>query len=400
MKNACAVPLRGFLLSCLLSCMIALLGGCASAPLSPRTEALFNDRLFGGPSEHIGAEDLFTLSPEMKQYLANRILPDAQVRGSQLGLFDALYAKGQLKLEYDSARTLNAAQAFKARSGNCLSLVIMTGAFAREMGMPVTYQSAFMDESWGRSGDVHFFIGHVNVTLGKNPFHVSKQTNLVIQREENELTIDFLLPQEIRGLNTRVIEEETIIAMYLNNRAAESFSEGKLDDAYWWSRAAIVQDPRFTSAYNTLGVIYRRHGNLPEAQRILAYAMEREPKNAHIMSNMVLVLNDLGRTAEAAELSRKLAQVDPDPAFSYFMEGMVAMRKGEYRTARDLFQKEVKRAPYYHEFHFWLAAAYIGLGDFTRAQGELDIAMQTSTTRSARDLYAAKLDRIKSQTVQ
>ena len=35
----------------------------------------------------------------------------------------------------------------------------MTAAFAKDMGLPVTYQSAFLDESWGRSGDIHFFIG-------------------------------------------------------------------------------------------------------------------------------------------------------------------------------------------------------------------------------------------------
>ncbi len=393
MKNACAT-----LLLTLLSSL--LLAGCVSAPTLSPTDALFHDELFAPPSERIGAEDLFALSPEMKQYLTDRIMPDARSRGTQLGLFDALYAKGQLRLEYDSARTFNAAQAFKARSGNCLSLVIMTAAFAREMGMPVTFQSAFTDESWGRSGSAHFFIGHVNVTLGRAAFHSSKQTNLVIHREENDLTIDFLLPLEVRGLNTRIIEEATIIAMYLNNRAAESFAEGKLDDAYWWARAAIAQDPRFTSAWNTLGVIYRRHGNVAEAQRTFAYAMEREPRNPRVMSNMVLALNDLGRTAEAGELSRKLATIDPDPAFSFFMEGMVAMRKGDYRVARDLFEKEVRRAPYYHEFHFWLAAAYIGLGNVERAQAELASAMQTSTTRNARDLYAAKLDRIKSLTVQ
>jgi Tfp pilus assembly protein PilF len=201
-------------------------------------------------------------------------------------------------------------------------------------------------------------------------------------------------------MNTRVIDEQTIVAMYMNNRAAESFTEGHLDDAYWWARAAIVQDPRFTSAYNTLGVIYKRHGNLQESQRVLAYALEREPRNTHIMSNMVLVLNELGRVSEAKDLSRKLEQIEPDPAFSYFMEGMAAMRKADFKTARDLFAKEVRRAPYYHEFHFWLAVAYIGLGDIEDAQSQLAIAMETSTTRNAHDLYAAKLDRIKAHGLQ
>jgi hypothetical protein len=46
--------------------------------------------------------------------------------------------------------------------------------------------------------------------------------------------------------------------MYLNNRAAERYTLGLIDDAYWWARAAIIQDPRFLSSYNTLGIIYQR----------------------------------------------------------------------------------------------------------------------------------------------
>jgi transglutaminase-like putative cysteine protease len=54
----------------------------------------------------------------------------------------ALYQPDQIRLEYDAAVTRNAAQAFEARTGNCLSLVIMTAALARELGLTVRYQSA------------------------------------------------------------------------------------------------------------------------------------------------------------------------------------------------------------------------------------------------------------------
>jgi hypothetical protein len=43
-----------------------------------------------------------------------------------------------------------------------------------------------------------------------------------------------------------------------------------------------------------------------------------------------------------------------------------------------------------------LAAAYIGLGDTERARAELALAIDTSTTRISRDIYAAKLDKIRS----
>ena len=129
---------------------------------------------------------------------------------------------------------------------------------------------------------------------------------------------------------------------------------------------------------------------------MLTYALEREPKNTRAMSNLVPVLTGLGRVAEATELARKLERLDPDPPFSFFDRGLAAMQKGDYRAAKEMFAREVRRAPYYHEFHFWLAAACVGLGEFDQAREEMTIALESSTKRSDRDLYAAKLDRITS----
>jgi Tfp pilus assembly protein PilF len=291
--------------------------------------------------------------------------------------------------------TRNAAQAFAARSGNCLSLVIMTAAFAKALGLPVQFQSVSVDETVSRSDDIYFYIGHVNLTLGNHHAVVGLRTSAA-----DLLTVDFLPPIETRGLRTRVIAEQTVTAMYMNNRAAEAFARGRVNDAYWWARAALEQDPAFVSAYNTLGVIYRRHGNPAEAERVLAYALEREPRNTRVMSNMVRALNDQGKVAEAESLRSKLEQMEPNPVFSYFERGMRAMREGNYKAARDLFAKEVDRAPYYHEFHFWLANAYFGLGDVERARRELTLAFEYSTTRHDHDLYAAKLDRMRSSKLQ
>jgi Flp pilus assembly protein TadD len=150
------------------------------------------------------------------------------------------------------------------------------------------------------------------------------------------------------------------------------------------------------SSYNTLGVIYKRHGNPAEAEKVLAYALEREPANTRVMSNLVPVLSELGRVAEAKILADKLEKMEPDPAFSFFSRGLAAMQSEDFKTARDLFAKEVDRAPYYHEFHFWLAIANLGLGDIEGARKQMTIAIETSTTRNDQALYAAKLDRINS----
>ena len=114
------------------------------------------------------------------------------------------------------------------------------------------------------------------------------------------------------------------------------------------------------------------------------------------MSNLVGVLAARGRTDESTALARKLAQIEPIPAFQLFDRGRKAYDAGDTAAARDLFAKEVERAPHYHEFRYWLAAAYARLGDAEAARRELALAMEYSITYSERDLYAAKLDRLRS----
>jgi len=373
----------------LLLCL--LLAACATPPRLHADERFFSDAKFVPPAERVRAEDVFALSPAMKRYLDHEIADKVRGRGRQQGLVDALYSKGELKLEYDSTMTRNAAEAFEARTGNCLSLVIMTAAFARELDVPVRYQSVFTDEAWARSGDIHFIIDHINLSLGRRLGEFPRVTN-----SQDVLTIDFLPQQDLRNQKVRLLSENTVVAMYMNNRAGESLARGRVNDAYWWAREAIVQDPAFTRAYNTVGVVYRRHGDLAEAERALVYAMSQDASNPQIIANLAQVYGDQGRVAEAGALRQRLALLESDPPFAFFYRGQAALRNGDYAAARDLFAREVARAPYYHEFHYWLALAYAGLGDVKGVRKHLAQAMESSTTRGDQDLYAAKLDQIRS----
>src|SRR5438034_574128 len=271
-----------------------LLAACAHTPVAQPPAQLFSDQLFAAPSERIRADDVFALSDEMKRYLETEMAGRLLNKGLQKGLIDALYSQNQLRLDYDAAITRNAAQAFEARSGNCLSLVIMTAAFAKALGLSVEYHSAFVEPSWSRVGGMYFLSGHVNLTLG---------------------------------------------GKWIGARAA--YATGEL-----------------------------------------------------------LTLERQGRLAESGVLYRKLAQIEPYPAFHFFERGLAAMRLGDFSTARDLFAKEVDRDPYYHEFQFWLGVANLKLGNLGEARKHLGLAAENSSTRGERDLYAAKLEHIRSQSSQ
>jgi Tfp pilus assembly protein PilF len=365
-----------------------MLAACASAPVTPPPD-LFQDSAFAPPSERISVDDIFAMSPEMHRFLDTHIAPYAQ-SGAREALLDALEVDGQLKLEYDAEITRNAAQAFAVRSGNCLSLVIMTAAFAKQLDLTIRYQNVRVEETWGRDGHIFFSIGHVNVTLIDRGF----------SRHSGESTVDFLPPRDLPKQHGRLISERTVVAMYLNNRAVESLVRGRIDDAYWWAREAVAQEPSYTSAYNTLGAIYERRDMPANAEKLFTYVLQREPRNLHVMANLVATLQEQGRFKEADAWSQVMTRLDPDPPFSFFNRGLAAMNDHDYARARDLFEKEVDRAGYYHEFHYWLAAAYVGLGDYAKARKHLQIAMENSTTRRDHDLYAAKFAWVASHSVR
>lgn len=370
--------------------VVLALAGCAGVPPAP-PQGILHDALFALPSAPVRAADVFAVTPEMKAFIATDIARLAHSRGPRRGLFEALRDKAGLSLEYDSAITRNAAQAFAARKGNCLSLVIMTAAFAKEMGIPVRFQNVFTDETWSRNGNFYLSIGHVNVVLGGT--HIEPGYG---RYDLDALVVDFLPPADARRLRSWSIDESTIVAMYMNNRAAETLMEGRVDDAYWWAREAVRQDRRFVAAANTLAIVYRAHGNLAEAQRALEYALAQEPENTSALSNLVAVLKQRGDVAGAQRVAARLARIEPTPPFAYFERGIAAMKAGDYPLARDMFAREVARAAWYPEFRFWLALAYVKLGEMERARANMAIAVENSSA-DERGIYSAKLARLRDE---
>jgi len=376
-------------LLCLLLCLCGL-SACGTRPVVVQShDHLYADAQFQPLPQPIDPAEVMALSPAMREYLQRELSPTMQRREPQRALLDALYANDQLRLRYDTQMTRNASEAFDARLGNCMSLVIMTAAFARELGLQVRYQSVYTDQNWGRRGDLYFTIGHINLSIGRPLTQVR-----AAGQTADWLTIDFLPQRALRQQRYEVLEEATVVAMFMNNKAAEALGAGRTDEAYWWTRAAIAQDPQLLIAYNTLGVVYQRRGLAERAEQVLRFALGLEPDNVHVLGNLAQMLSGQGRGGEAQPLREKLARLQPEPPFKYFNLGRAAMEQGDWAKAKTLFARELERDPDYHEFHFWLALANLKLGDFAEAQRHLVAARQNSSSREEEALYTAKLVRL------
>lgn len=367
-----------------------LAGACASLPPDSATlqaETLFADALFPPPARPVDASQLFTVNDEMRAFVEQRVVPRFREHGRYRGLYQAM--REELRLDYDTTITRNAAETFAARSGNCLSLVVLTAAIARAWNIPFQYQSVRSHGAWSRAERLLFNSGHVNLLLGPPGTRLDRTP-------ETALIVDFLMPQAPVHHASRPIGEHTIVAMYLNNRAAESLVDGDVEQAYWWARAALQADPAFVAAYNTLGVVYRRHGNLPEAERALRLALAREPANTKVLTNLHVLLQQLGRETEAAAVRARLVALAPYPPFYFLDQGLAALARGDYDGATSWLRRELARMPYDDEVHFALALAELQRGKLRSARRHVSLALEHSTTRGRREIYAAKLNLLES----
>jgi len=382
----------------LLACVLGaqLLSGCAlmnqraAQSVPPQ---LFDDSAFEAPSRSIDPAEVFAISPAMRRYLEVEIAPQIRRLGPQRGLVDALYNRAQLKLDYDAEVTRNAAEAFDALSGNCLALVVMTAALAKHLHLPVTYQAVLGYETWSRSSGLTLVNGHVNIAVGKRVVDIVPGLD-----SETQLRLTFGPLPRGRRVKLEPLAEQTVVAMFMTNRAAESLVGENLADAYAYAREAIRQDPSYPSGFNTLGVIYQRRGLDVLAERAFQASLERQLNNPNALRNLAKLLDAQDRSVESAPLHERLARLERDPPFRHFDLGRTAAIAGDYGAARDHILRELKRDPDYHELHFWLAVALAGLGDAAGAREHLTRAMDNSTTRRERAIYAGKLARLPAAT--
>jgi len=374
---------------------VALTAGCASTtpPAAASLEPFFHDAAFEPPSEPVDASDLFAVSPEMIRFLRVELAPMLRNEGRQRGLYEALQSGGHLRLDYDAEQTRNAAQAFHDRSGNCLSLLILSAALGRELGLQIMFQQVLDEENWGLAGDLVVVSGHVNLVLGQ-------RNSMAWGDDSQSLTVDFLPSSMVRGRRARPISEATVRAMFQNNRAVEALSRGRIADAYWWARASLLSAPAMASSWNTLGVVYQRRG-LPEmAEAAYRQVLQIEPDNLRGMANLVSLLTEQGRSDQALPLGLRLAALTPHGApFHQFRLGLAAAQAGDWTAARDHLLLELQRDPTFPDAQVWLAQTYLNLGQPEQAQAHLALAAKHSASSAGRALYSAKLERLQALSV-
>ena len=97
------------------------------------------------------------------------------------------------------------------------------------------------------------------------------------------------------------------------NKAADIFLEKRMEaDAEEALQDVLRLSPNTPNVFNSLGIVYRRQGRLPEAARMLYKALKVSPADEHIHYNLARVLTSENRYDEATKILKTALSLSPD----------------------------------------------------------------------------------------
>ncbi len=347
------------------------MAACTStAVVRPAPDDIWQDVAFDFAPGMVGVDrsSLFALEPALLESMREQGLGTANTETRVAFLMASLFGPEMKNFGYRGGHSTPAAQTWRDKRGDCLSLTVLTKALADALELPVQMQEVQVPVSFDRRGGVDFLNQHVNVLLRVDrPVRVAGRT-----LPSGNIVIDFE-PQI--GSNQRgvVLDDQAILARYLNNIAAEHLARGSRRLAYAHFKAAIVADPRYASAYSNLAQLYLRAGLDASAEQVLLRAVALNPRAYLALQSLQALLQAQGRSSEAQQYQALLKSRREQDPYHWIGLGLEQLQNGQNSDAVNSLERAEALTTGFDEVHRALAVAYWRVGKVHKARDQLAV---------------------------
>lgn len=347
---------------------VLLLAGCASLREPPASGGPWHDDAFGwrDPAAVTGRDELFRLDPDLAARLRDaryQALPPAQRLDELLNL---IFGADRKQFRYASRSTV-AAQTWRDKRGDCLSLTVLAYAAARASGLPATMQEVPIAPTYDRRDGFDYVGRHVNL-LVRLPGGTPSENPLRVR----EVIVDFEpKPGSVR--RGQPLSDDAVLARFHSNRGVEEMAAGRQANAYAHLRAAVATDPTLGASYTNLAVLYRQARLDDSAEQVLRRALQAGHADVPALRALHELLAARGRDAEAREVAERLQAMRSGDPYFWIAEGVRWLEDGQPVRAVAALERAQDMASGFGEIHRLLAVAYWRMGQATRAQEQLTL---------------------------
>jgi len=347
-----------------------VLSGCASPPATTTApwSAPWRDEVFAYDPAlvKVHADTLFRLDEGLAAQLREPRLKNLRRPQRVEALLVFLFGAERRAFDYAPGHSTTAAETWRLKRGDCLSLTVLTYAVAKELELEAAMQEVDIPSIHDRHGNFDFVNQHVNVVI-------TNGWKTVIDRgvaEPRDVIVDFepAIGSFRKGFP---LSEKSILARYYNNIAVESMAGRDERTAYAYFRAALEADPGYPAALANLAILYHARGLDAEAETFLRQALklDRVPYVRRYWKARALLAQ--GRAAEAAQYAKQLQQVKENDPYYWIDRGLEMLATNQDRQAVRALEHAEELTTGFVEVHRYLAIAYLRTGDKARADQQL-----------------------------
>ena len=349
--------------------------GVERADISP--DELLAGTALGVPpqaSAPVTDDEILAVTAEMRAFLEAHVHPRAADQVRLRELIEAIITTDTFALEFDD-RTRTASEAFRLRTGNCLSFSNLFVAMAREVGLKASFQEVDLPPDWTLDKDVFVLNRHVNVRVGLDPLGVH--------------VVDFNIDDFRASYTTREISDSRARAHYFNNMGVESMQAGDAATAVACFRKAIADNDReFSPAWTNLGTLYLRLGHPAHAEAAYLQALRVDRGEVVAMSNLAGLYERQGDSKRAAAYRRRVTNHRMANPYYRYQRAREAYEVGDWDTAIGHLKFAVRRKRNEDQFSALMARCYLGKGNERKARYWQERAREAAATGAPRRRYS------------
>ena len=286
---------------------------------------------------------------------------------------------------YDGG-TFNAQTTLRERSGNCMSMAVLTTALSRVAGVEVGYQLVDSIPVYELDDDLAFKGQHVRSYL-YDPNYTPDNAFMIIRRPG--IIVDYFPSGREHFIGN--VSEDEYVAMFYRNKAATAMSEGNLNEAYWMTQESFVHAPDHPDGINMMAVLHRRAGDAERAESLYQYGIAMTEQKVTLLKNYRNMLRSQGRVQEAQAIEDTLHTLEDPSPFNWLSLAQEAYDEQNYVLSLRMYDKALEVAPYLKDAHMGKVRSQVRLGRMEDAADSLSALTEYVYEPEEKSMYVAKL---------
>ncbi|PAJ76122.1 hypothetical protein CJF42_01160 [Pseudoalteromonas sp. NBT06-2] len=390
-KECLILQYTKFNLILLVFILCTLLVGCKTTPQTTAKNEISNildvidSSVFGDKPQIIPSNSIFTLSKKdqvqfFEYYNAQNhsdIPPHKRVYN---------YIENNLHAFNYYGETYTAQETINNNAGNCISLAILTTAYAKLANIKFGYSEVTTAPVYLKESNFQLISNHVRTKLYDPTF---VEYDKMVYFYKPGIIVDYFPSRN--NWSSGIASYNQFISMYYRNLAAKALLKNQFNKAGWLVIESLKFAPQSLSAINLLAVIYRNLNRYDLSEEVYLQGLKFSKDNLNLLTNYRLLLLKKNKFLEAELIQEKIDSAkDPSP-FRWLTLADENYNNQQYYQAIKYYKKVIEIAPYLHHGYAGTAKALHKLRKNSASKKFMEIALEKTHEAKQEKLYKAKL---------